>query len=167
MQAKLVSQVAAEFEPQIAGSGRHIVLEGECAPGSCRIDADPEALSVALRNLVDNALKYSPDCHEVWVQWGLEQAHVAIKIRDRGLGITDVGETKHFPEVRPGQRGGDGQRPGLRGWAGHGPAHCGGAWRSSHGDERAGKREHVHHPAPPERTKRAQHIRRARVYQRD
>ena len=83
--ASLVERVVAEFEPQIAGSGRHIELEA--AAGICPIDADPEALSVALRNLVDNALKYSPGCPTVWVQWGAENAHVAIRVRDRGMGI--------------------------------------------------------------------------------
>jgi signal transduction histidine kinase len=83
--ASLVEKVVAEFAPQIAGSGRHIELEA--AGGVCPIDADPEALSVALRNLVDNALKYSPDCPTVWVQWGAEKRHVAIRVRDRGVGI--------------------------------------------------------------------------------
>jgi signal transduction histidine kinase/predicted negative regulator of RcsB-dependent stress response len=83
--SNLVERVAAEFEPQIANSGRHIELEA--APDLCPIDADPEALSVALRNLVDNALKYSPGCPTVWVQWRTENAHVAIRVRDSGLGI--------------------------------------------------------------------------------
>jgi signal transduction histidine kinase len=83
--AALVSRVAAEFEMQIAGSGRHIELDG--FEGRCTIDADPEALSVALRNLVDNALKYAPDCPTVQVQWGVEEAQVAIRVRDSGPGI--------------------------------------------------------------------------------
>jgi signal transduction histidine kinase len=83
--AALVSRVAAEFEPQVAASGRHIELEG--VQDRCRIDADPEALSVALRNLVDNALKYSPNSPTVWVEWGVEKTHVAIRVRDKGAGI--------------------------------------------------------------------------------
>jgi len=83
--ASLVEKVAAEFAPQIAASGRHIELEGTA--DTCRIDADPEALSVALRNLLDNALKYSPGCPTVWVQWRAENSHVAIRVRDRGMGI--------------------------------------------------------------------------------
>jgi len=83
--AALVSRVAAEFEMQIAGSGRHIELDG--LEGRCTIDADPEAISVALRNLVDNALKYAPDCPTVQVQWGIEKSHVAIRVRDHGPGI--------------------------------------------------------------------------------
>ena len=83
--ATLVSRVAAEFEAQIAGSGRHIEVDG--TEQACTVDADPEALSVALRNLVDNALKYAPDCPTVRVQWGIEKAHVAIRVQDRGPGI--------------------------------------------------------------------------------
>jgi signal transduction histidine kinase len=83
--ASLVEKVVAEFAPQIAGSGQQIEMEG--SGGVCPIDADPEALSVALRNLVDNALKYSPGCPTVWVQWGAENSHVAIRVRDRGVGI--------------------------------------------------------------------------------
>src|SRR5207302_2144146 len=56
--ASLVERVVSEFEPQVAGAGRHIELNGA---SGCRIEADPEAISVALRNLVDNAIKYSPD----------------------------------------------------------------------------------------------------------
>jgi len=83
--AGLVQRVVAEFEPQIADAGRHIELEAAGAP--CRIDADPEALSVALRNLVDNALKYSPNCRTVWINWKRDNGRVAIEVRDRGMGI--------------------------------------------------------------------------------
>jgi signal transduction histidine kinase len=84
--ASLVERVVSEFEPQIAGAGRHIELNGA---GGCRIEADPEAISVALRNLVDNAIKYSPDYPTVWIEWGEEAGHVAIRVRDLGPGIAD------------------------------------------------------------------------------
>ena len=83
--APLVERVAKEFEGEIAGSGRLIELQG--ASDGCRIEADREALSIALRNLVDNALKYSPDCPTVWVEWGRAEESVEIRVRDRGPGI--------------------------------------------------------------------------------
>jgi signal transduction histidine kinase len=83
--ANLVERVAAEFEANVAAAGRRIELDGE--HHRWHIDADPEALSVALRNLVDNALKYSPNCPTVWVEWGEERERVAIRVRDEGLGI--------------------------------------------------------------------------------
>ena len=87
----LVERVAAEFEPQIAGSGRHIERSGPSSP--CLIDADPDAISVALRNLLDNALKYSPGQPMVWVEWEVQDALVSIGVRDRGPGIA-VSERK-------------------------------------------------------------------------
>ncbi len=81
----LVARAAAEFEPQIVASGRRIELNG--APNGCRIKADPEALVVALRNLLDNALKYSPGQPAVWVEWGPVNGRVAIRVRDKGIGI--------------------------------------------------------------------------------
>lgn len=84
--SSLVERVVAEFEPQIAGSGRAIDAHGPA--GELQINADSEALSVALRNLLDNALKYSPDQPVVWVEWGAVNHHVAIRVRDQGPGIT-------------------------------------------------------------------------------
>jgi signal transduction histidine kinase len=84
--AALAAGVAAEFAPQMAGQGRSIEFEG--ASEGCRIHADPEALTVALRNLVDNALKYSPDSPAVRVAWTRRQSRVAIEVKDTGLGIT-------------------------------------------------------------------------------
>ena len=83
--SSLVERVVSEFEPQLASAGRHIELRG--ANGGCRIEADPEAMSVALRNLVDNALKYSWNRPAVWVEWGKENERVAIRVRDQGAGI--------------------------------------------------------------------------------
>jgi signal transduction histidine kinase len=83
--AALASGVAAEFEPRIAGQGRRIECEG--VERGCRINADPDALSAALRNLVDNALKYSPDSPAIWVAWSMNESRVAIRVRDAGLGI--------------------------------------------------------------------------------
>jgi signal transduction histidine kinase len=84
--AALVRRVAAEFEQQMAGAGRSIEIQG--SPASCSIEADPEAISVALRNLVDNAIKYSPGRPTVWLEWGMQNHSVAIRVRDKGLGIS-------------------------------------------------------------------------------
>ena len=81
--ADLARRVAAEFETEIA-AGREIALHGN---GDCRFEADPEALGVAVRNLVDNALKYSPREEPVALEWGLEHDRVAIRVRDHGAGI--------------------------------------------------------------------------------
>jgi signal transduction histidine kinase len=89
--SSLVHRVVSEFEPQLVTLGRHIELRGD--DGGCCIEADPEAMSVALRNLVDNALKYSWNKPSVWVEWSKENERVAIRVRDEGAGIVP-GEMK-------------------------------------------------------------------------
>jgi signal transduction histidine kinase len=81
--SELARRVFAEFETEIA-AGREIELHGN---GDCRFEADPEALGVAVRNLVDNALKYSPRDEPVALEWGVESDRVAIRVRDHGAGI--------------------------------------------------------------------------------
>jgi signal transduction histidine kinase len=85
--SELVERVVAEFQPQAAVEGRHIEMAG--TREQCAIEADPEAISVALRNLVDNAIKYSPREPTVWVEWGVEKQYVAIRVRDQGPGIAE------------------------------------------------------------------------------
>jgi signal transduction histidine kinase len=86
--ANVVEQVAGEFGVNLAGSGRRIAT---IAPaGSCLIEADPDAIAVALRNLLDNALKYSPEDAPVSVEWKAREDFIAIEVRDSGCGINEA-----------------------------------------------------------------------------
>ena len=81
----LVGNLVAEFQEKAAAQGYHVELAraGEYPP----IHADREALGLALRNLLDNAVKYSPDCRTVWVEMARERDRLAIRVRDQGMGI--------------------------------------------------------------------------------
>jgi signal transduction histidine kinase len=48
---------------------------------------DPDALTLALRNLLDNGLKYSPASEAVEVSWSNQEGRVAISVVDHGAGI--------------------------------------------------------------------------------
>jgi signal transduction histidine kinase len=85
--AQLVQRVIAEFESNVAGQGRRIETSGWSE--SYPIEGDPEAICVALRNLLDNALKYSPGQPAVWVDLGRRNGSVAIRVRDKGPGIAE------------------------------------------------------------------------------
>lgn len=62
-------------------------LRVEIPPGVLLL-TDPTALEVVLRNLLDNAVKYSdPDAIEVVVEAHVEEAKVVIRVRDQGIGI--------------------------------------------------------------------------------
>ena len=85
--ANLVQRVVSEFEPQVSGQGRRI--QASSSIESYPIEGDPEAIGVALRNLVDNALRYSPDQPIVWVDLERHNGCVAIRVRDKGPGIAE------------------------------------------------------------------------------
>jgi signal transduction histidine kinase len=56
---------------------------------------DRDALARAVANLLDNAIKYSPDCQTVWVDVAAVSGGVTISVRDRGIGIP-AGEQRHI-----------------------------------------------------------------------
>jgi signal transduction histidine kinase len=51
--------------------------------------ADHAALSSAVHNLIDNAVKYSPGCDTVWLDADARNGHVTIRVRDLGVGISE------------------------------------------------------------------------------
>ncbi len=51
------------------------------------VHADQEALRCALRNLLENAVKYSPECRTIWVDVTVNEHIVTISVRDQGIGI--------------------------------------------------------------------------------
>jgi signal transduction histidine kinase len=81
----LVRSVVTEFESEMADNGYRVELTDDGSAATAR--ADVEALSRGVWNLLDNAVKYSPECKTVWVDVKCEDGQVAIAVRDRGVGI--------------------------------------------------------------------------------
>jgi signal transduction histidine kinase len=77
--------LTAEFQDRVAASGYRVELNLPNADAYVRADA--EALSLAVLNLLDNAVKYSPECRTIWVEAEADQRRVSIAVSDRGLGI--------------------------------------------------------------------------------
>ncbi|HZQ22177.1 MAG TPA: HAMP domain-containing sensor histidine kinase [Terriglobales bacterium] len=66
---------ALRYEQTINGAGSLVV-------------GDPEELRTAVSNVLDNAIKYSGDHIDVWVQLRApDERHLALRIRDQGIGI--------------------------------------------------------------------------------
>jgi two-component system phosphate regulon sensor histidine kinase PhoR len=81
----LVASVVDDFRSEAGDLGYHVELQS--ADDIPPVSADPQALSSAIWNLLDNALKYSPDCRTIWIEVERENAGLAIRVRDRGVGI--------------------------------------------------------------------------------
>jgi signal transduction histidine kinase len=83
--APLLVNLLKQFESQSAGRSVHF----DPSVNLPRISADPELLSLALRQLIDNALKYSPPGSPIGVVADLEGDRVVIRVHDRGPGIPE------------------------------------------------------------------------------
>lgn len=67
--------------------GRHVQLAAELDGQVDAIEADRDRLSQALSNIIDNALKFTPDGGEVRVAAGREAEAICISVSDSGPGI--------------------------------------------------------------------------------
>jgi signal transduction histidine kinase len=107
---ELVRSVVEEFQNDASAVGYRIELhiDGEPPP----IAGDCDALARALRNLLENAVKYSPEVRTVWVNVAQLNGRVAISVRDRGLGIPRNEQKQIF---RKFVRGAAAKRNGIKG----------------------------------------------------
>jgi len=80
----LLREVVADFQGEAEALGFRVELS---ANGAAPIRADREALRCVVWNLLDNAVKYSPDCSTVWVNLERQANSLVIGVRDRGVGI--------------------------------------------------------------------------------
>ena len=80
----LVEEAADEFQ-RGAEAGRRLALTADGPAVS--VTADREALTRAIRNLLDNAAKYSPETTPIEIEVHTDRAAVSVRVRDHGPGI--------------------------------------------------------------------------------
>jgi len=83
----LVQGVVAELAPQALQ--RHQQLALDAAP-ICRVRGEATLLVVLVRNLVDNALRYSPARAQVRVAVGVQGGTVTLVVEDSGPGLAEA-----------------------------------------------------------------------------
>lgn len=81
-----VERITSEFQEEVRERGYRLEL-GWNGAGEALISADEAALGRALWNLLDNAVKYSPSCKTIWVDGAVEEDHLILSVRDRGVGV--------------------------------------------------------------------------------
>jgi signal transduction histidine kinase len=84
----VVRRVVQEMEPSASESGKRILTNGP--EESVIVRADPSALGLALRNVVDNAIKYSPNDSDIRIEWDHDDGRAIVRVVDRGIGIPRV-----------------------------------------------------------------------------
>jgi len=84
----VLDHFSAKSEDRVLGVGKH--------EGLPRVYVDEELVSLALRQLIDNALKYSPPGSPIEISTGLSQHHVLIRVCDRGPGIPERDRERIF-----------------------------------------------------------------------
>jgi signal transduction histidine kinase len=77
--------VVEDFAEEARGRGYKVDVADH--PHLPPVQADRDALARALRNLLDNAVKYSPQNKTVWAKATCENGGVAISVSDKGLGV--------------------------------------------------------------------------------
>ena len=90
----LVQKIVQEFNTEVSDLGYQVNLSDMKTP--IMIQADPEALGRALWNLLDNAVKYSPDLKVISVELNRNENDLELSIRDQGLGIPQNEEEAIF-----------------------------------------------------------------------
>jgi signal transduction histidine kinase len=110
--AALLREEIAALVPMALRRGQDIELEAdETLPA---VAGDPLLLGVLARNLVDNALRYSPDDTTVRVSLAPVQGGVALRVQDQGPGIPADAVERVFERFWRAQSGrGDGAGLGL------------------------------------------------------
>jgi len=90
---KLLAEIVQEFEPQAKAKKQTLTVNTPGSPAS--IHADPFQLKQALRNLVGNAIKYTPANGIVDLSVDSKHYTVLVSVKDNGYGIP----AEHLPHI--------------------------------------------------------------------
>jgi len=82
--APLLRQVAESLAPEV--QAKQISLDIQ-APETLAVDADADLLHLAIRNLLENALRYAPAQGHVVLAVASENGHVILQVKDNGPGV--------------------------------------------------------------------------------
>jgi signal transduction histidine kinase len=105
-----LNSLAEELRREASRSGHKLET---CIPeGLPIVHGDREALSAAVRNLLDNACKYSPQSETVWLDAEASNGGVRVLVRDRGVGIPASEQSHIFEKF---YRGGGEQAKRVKG----------------------------------------------------
>lgn len=75
-------------------------LHFQAAPAPVQADVDADYFRMAIENLIDNALKYTPEYGEVEVALSAAADHFTVTVKDSGVGIAEADLGKLFEKFK-------------------------------------------------------------------
>jgi signal transduction histidine kinase len=90
----LLQQVQADHESQ--ARRKHIALGLNLPPRLPVLQADREKIALVLHNLLDNAVKYTPDGGSITVRAAVEKGRLAVAVTDTGIGVAPEEQDRVF-----------------------------------------------------------------------
>lgn len=107
--AALVRQVVGELAPLAIQKAQH--LEVDAPDTACQVQGDVTLLGVLVRNLADNAIRYSPTGAMVKISVAAPQGEVRLSVEDSGPGLSEPDQQRlgeRFFRVLGSGQGGSG-----------------------------------------------------------
>ena len=92
--AQVVREVVETYQYPLENAGFKIITEIESNLPAVKIDWD--AMSQAVLNLVNNAVKYSAEIKRIDIRVRSAEGHIAVEVADQGIGIQTSEQEKIF-----------------------------------------------------------------------
>ncbi len=131
----LIPRLARKVVEEVASRAKKHKFTVEFAPSFPVVEADVRCIEQVLRNLMENAIKYSPEDSEIVITGEAKEGKVLISVSDKGTGISLEHQDKVFERFyrvdSPLTRSLAGSGLGLSIVKGHIEAHGGEVWLES------------------------------------
>ena len=99
--SELVRDGIADYQSHAGANGHRIEVSSDSS--RLMVEADREAIRRVIRNLLENAVKYSPAASTVWVETGHENSTAVLRVRDDGIGIPPEEHARIFEKFVRGE----------------------------------------------------------------
>lgn len=91
---ELLERLESEYQPQ--ADAKPLALTFDLPPKLSVVQGDREKISLAIHNLIGNAIKYTPAGKQVRVEVAEDAANIEVRVSDTGIGIRDSDLTRVF-----------------------------------------------------------------------